>query len=106
MELVRVMERADSDLPRKVAEDVVEWARGTSLGLHDARGGRGVRTDSASTRQAAYGKGRQGTRMEGRDGGGGRGGRGGRDERGGSIESIDDITVLAAKLSLADASQT
>ena len=106
MELVRVMERADSDLPRKVAEDVVEWARGTSLGLHDARGGGGARTGSASTRQAAYGKGRQGTRMDGWDGRGGRGGRGGRDERGGSIESIDDITVLAAKLSLADASQT
>ena len=96
------MERA---IPSQVAEDVVEWARGTSLGLHvpGAVEGRGrVRHLPGKPRI----KGRQGARMEGRDGGGGRGGRGGRDERGGSIESIDDITVLAAKLSLADASQT
>lgn len=96
MELVRVMERADSDLARKVAEDVVEWARGASQKAHShhARSGGGAK-------QAAYGKGRQGSRLDGRDGRGGRGGRGGHDERGGSIESSDDITVLSAKLSLA-----
>ncbi|MDD4336088.1 MAG: SpoIIE family protein phosphatase, partial [Firmicutes bacterium] len=92
MELVRVMERADSDLPRNVAEDVVEWARGTSPGARNAGGGgKEQRTQAGPTptRQAAHGRGRRGG--------------GGRDEGGRSIESRDDITVLAVRLSLADA---
>ena len=81
MELVRVMERADSDLPRKVAEDVVEWARGPAWGFMMPGAVEKGATGSASTRQAAYGKGRQGTRMDGWDGRGGQAGAG-RDERG------------------------
>ena len=90
-------------LPRKVAEDVVEWARGPAWGFM-MPGAVEARTGSASTRQAHM------ERTPGHSygwlGWTRRPGRAGRDERGGSIESIDDITVLAAKLSLADAGQT
>jgi stage II sporulation protein E len=96
VELVRVMERADWDLPRKVVADVIDWARGADFMDEDSSGQSRGGTRQATAKHGNRAEGRRGNPM----------GPTGDKKRSGSAQSRDDMTVLAVRLTLAKGAHT